>query len=355
VNEATSRSHSGHCPRCGAAARLLGEHPGSHRRCDSCGHTDWRNPLPVAGTLVVHEGRVLLTRRHADAGRGAGLWVYPGGFVEAGETAEEAALRETLEEVGLEARLTGLVGAPYAERDPSTFIVAYRAEAEGEPRPGPEVAEARWFAPDEIPWNELAFETTDAALRDLVTRGLEEPPHPLRPRHPFASATPRPPEPHCRSCGAALTSLATRERFPVCVACGTKQHRNPVTGVAAWVVRGGRVLMTRRAPGKSRGGGKWDGPAGHIEPGETPEEALLREAREEASIDLRVTALNGVFSLRDPSVVFASYACTTDDEPALSEEVTEIAWFAPHEIPWPEVFVDARDPLRELLLNGFVR
>jgi ADP-ribose pyrophosphatase YjhB (NUDIX family) len=346
----------GHCPRCGSSLRLLTEHPQGHRRCDACGHTDWRNPLPVAGALIVRDGRVLLTRRADDVPRGASLWAYPGGFVEAGETAEEAALREAFEEVGLHVRLTGLVAAPYAERDPSTFIVSYQAEAEGEPRPGPEVAEARWFAPDEIPWGELAFETTAAALRDLIAVGLNQPRHPLRPRHPFAT-NPRPvPDRHCRRCGGAVRATAEGESgFGVCAVCGDTQWRNPVTGVAAWVVREGRILMTRRAPGKSRGGGTWDGPAGHIEAGETPEEALLREAREEAGIDIRITALNGVFSLRDPAVVFASYACATDDEPALSEEVTEVAWFAPSEIPWPEIFVDAREPLRELLLNGLVR
>ena len=343
----------GYCPRCGSNLFLIGNHPSGHRHCPECGLTDWRNPLPVAGTLIVRDGRVLLTRRPSDGARGAGLWAYPGGFVEVGETAEEAALRETIEEVGLEARLTGLVAAPYTERDPSTFIVVYRAEADGEPRPGPEVAEARWFAPDEIPWSELAFETTAAALRDLVDDGLGTPRQPLRPRHPLP-LVPRPgPHNHCRVCGSALRiPLGIERGFGTCTGCGEAQWRNPVTGVAAWVVRDGRVLMTRRAPGKSRGGGTWDGPAGHMEIGETPEEALLREAREEAGIEIRITALNGVFSLRDPSVVFASYACTTDDEPALSEEVTEIAWFAPSEIPWPEVFIDARDPLRELLLNG---
>ena len=185
----------GHCPRCGSWLFLIGSNPQGHRECSGCGQTDWRNPLPVAGALIVRDGRVLLTRRAPDVPRGAGLWAYPGGFVEAGETAEEAVLRETLEEVCLEARLTGLVAAPYAERDPSTFIVSYRAEAEGEPRPGPEVTEARWFAPDEIPWGDLAFETTAAALRDLVATGLEAPPrHPLSPRHPFPAAAPRPPD-----------------------------------------------------------------------------------------------------------------------------------------------------------------
>jgi 8-oxo-dGTP diphosphatase len=59
-------------------------------------------------TLPVIGERVVLIRRATDPGRG--LWSYPGGYLEMGETLEEGAVRETREETGLTVRITGLLG-----------------------------------------------------------------------------------------------------------------------------------------------------------------------------------------------------------------------------------------------------
>ncbi len=93
----------------------------------------------------------------------------------------------------------------------------------------------------------------------------------------------------------------------------------------------------------SRGGGRWTGPGGHIEPGETAEEAVRRELAEEAGIEVTVTGLTGVYSKRDPAVVFVSYRGATDGEPVAGEETDEVRWFAPHEVPWGELML--RGPL----------
>jgi 8-oxo-dGTP diphosphatase len=98
----------------------------------------------------------------------------------------------------------------------------------------------------------------------------------------------------------------------------------------------------------------WDGPAGHMELGETPEEALHREAMEELGVRLEILGLNGVFSKRDRPVVFVSYAATTFDEPVPGDEVAEVRWVSRSQIPWPEVFEDAREPLRVLIQNGYL-
>lgn len=137
--------------------------------CLDCGFIHYINPRPVSGALPVREdGAVLLLRRAIEPSQG--LWVFPGGYMDVGETAEEAAIRETLEEVNVEVRELRLLGV-FTRVEPGVVVIAYEGIAAGEATPGPEATEVRWFAPTEIPWSELAFETTEHALRAWVERG----------------------------------------------------------------------------------------------------------------------------------------------------------------------------------------
>jgi ADP-ribose pyrophosphatase YjhB (NUDIX family) len=155
------------CPACGqhVTARLL---EADHRPRLVCpdGHITWRNPRLVVGTLPVRGGRVFLARRSIEPG--AGLWTYPGGFLELGEAAQEGARRETEEETQLRIEVGRLIGA-YSRPEAGVVTLVYEATVVGgEALPGAETTEVRDFGPDEIPWSELAFTTTDSALRDWV-------------------------------------------------------------------------------------------------------------------------------------------------------------------------------------------
>ena len=87
-----------HCPRCGAAPM---QRQDGHLRCPACGHQHYINPAVAVGALVTDpSGQLLLVRRAKDPGKG--LLGMPGGFIDAGETAEDALRREAREEVGLE-------------------------------------------------------------------------------------------------------------------------------------------------------------------------------------------------------------------------------------------------------------
>ena len=153
------------CPRCGATPRI--EFPRSIH-CDQCGYAAFYNPKPVAGAIPREpDGRVWLLRRGFEPG--AGLWTFPGGFVDLGESVEEAARREAKEELEIDIELSGLVGVYSRPRD-RVVLVVYAATLRGEPRPTPEAPEIRAFAPDAVPWNELAFWSTEQALRDLLGR-----------------------------------------------------------------------------------------------------------------------------------------------------------------------------------------
>jgi ADP-ribose pyrophosphatase YjhB (NUDIX family) len=151
------------CPRCGAAAEV--SYPRSIA-CRGCGYQAFYNPKPVAAAIPFDaDGRVILLRRGFDPG--AGLWTFPGGFVDLGESVPQAARREALEELGVELQLGALVGV-YSRAAERVVLVVYRAHVVDSARTTPEAPEVRAFAPQEIPWRELAFWSTEAALRDAL-------------------------------------------------------------------------------------------------------------------------------------------------------------------------------------------
>jgi 8-oxo-dGTP diphosphatase len=151
------------CPRCGESAEVT-----FPRRigCLHCGYAAYYNPKPVACTIPVDPlARVILLRRAFDPGRG--LWTFPGGFVDLGESVEDAAHRETTEELGLAIELGALVGV-YSRPEDRVVSIVYGAKAIGQPQTTPEAVEVRRFTPSEIPWDELAFWSTGLALRDAL-------------------------------------------------------------------------------------------------------------------------------------------------------------------------------------------
>jgi ADP-ribose pyrophosphatase YjhB (NUDIX family) len=151
------------CPRCGQTAEV--EFP---RRivCSHCGYAAYYNPKPVAAAIPIDEqGRVILLRRGFDPGQG--LWTFPGGFVDLGESVEQAARRETEEELRIEIELGPLVGV-YSRAEDRVVLIVYRGRALGSPQTTDEAIEVVAFSPAEIPWGELAFWSTEQALRDAA-------------------------------------------------------------------------------------------------------------------------------------------------------------------------------------------
>ncbi len=160
-----------YCPYCGGGV-ALGLLPTEDRPrlvCDQ-GHILYVNPKVIVGVIPERRGRILLMRRAIEPRYGA--WTYPGGFMEIDETVEECAVREAREEVGVEVRLAELVGV-YSRPAPVTpgivSIVFAGRVASGEVKVGREALEARWTRPDDIPWDDLAYDTTRWALRDWLT------------------------------------------------------------------------------------------------------------------------------------------------------------------------------------------
>jgi NAD+ diphosphatase len=108
VPDGVSGSVFRYCPKCGAAAlRTVGD---KLLRCEACSFEFYLNvAAAVAGLIVDGQGRLLITVRGKEPGKGK--WDLPGGFVDPGESAEEALRREVHEEVGLEVTAMQYLGS----------------------------------------------------------------------------------------------------------------------------------------------------------------------------------------------------------------------------------------------------
>ena len=153
------------CPRCGKP--LISKHLFGYERpyCPHCGYIHFRDPKLAVGALILEEGRVLLVRRAVIPRRG--FWAMPSGFVEYDEQPRPALAREIKEETGLEAKIGRIVDV-FPLTDPAkkgVFLLFDASIIGGELRPGDDVSEVRWFAVDEIPWEEMAF----PQLRQLLS------------------------------------------------------------------------------------------------------------------------------------------------------------------------------------------
>jgi ADP-ribose pyrophosphatase YjhB (NUDIX family) len=157
------------CSSCGGRLRF-GSVPGEDRErlvCAACGHVAYVNPRLVVTTLPITDaGEIVLIRRGIEPGLGS--WAQPGGFLEVDETVHEAAIRETFEETGLLVEPGEIVGL-YTRLEATVVTIAFEARiVGGTAAPTPEATEVTAFAPDSIPWPEIAFKTTVWALRDWI-------------------------------------------------------------------------------------------------------------------------------------------------------------------------------------------
>jgi 8-oxo-dGTP diphosphatase len=163
------------CPRCGGRfeERVLKEGDPERLVCGSCGFVFYLGPKLVAGAIFELEGEIVLVQR--DIEPGYGKWTFPGGFVERGERAEDAAEREVLEECGLEIRTRGIIGL-YSYEGQIPAIAVFGANViGGEPVPLDETMDVKGFPRDGLPWSEMAFTSTEQALKDyLRNRTAEE-------------------------------------------------------------------------------------------------------------------------------------------------------------------------------------
>ncbi|MDO8284823.1 MAG: NUDIX hydrolase [Rhodoferax sp.] len=159
------RSPIKHCKQCGTAVvyRLPDDGDTKERAvCVSCNTVHYENPLNVVGTVPHWGDKVLLCKRNIEPRWGK--WTLPAGFMELGETTAQGAARETDEEAGAEFEMQELLTLINVPRVGQVHLF-YRARLIHDRfNPGTETIEARLFAEDEIPWDEIAFRTVKETL-----------------------------------------------------------------------------------------------------------------------------------------------------------------------------------------------
>ncbi len=158
------------CPRCSGRLELREIKDGEPERlvCEACGFIFYQGPKLVAATIFELDGGILLTQRAIEPGYGK--WTFPGGFVERGERAEAAAEREALEEAGVEIEVDEIVGL-YSYEDQVPVIAVFSGRVTGgEPEPLDETMAVGIFPRDGLPWSEMAFPSTEQALKDYLRK-----------------------------------------------------------------------------------------------------------------------------------------------------------------------------------------
>lgn len=158
-----------YCPICGHTLGQRKEGGRLRQACPNCGYVHYVNPVPAVGLLIEMDGGLVLIRRGQPPHKGE--WTLPSGFIEADESAEEAAMREAEEETGLKTEIIELAGVNSFPEGPPTsgIIIFFRLRPTGgELRGGDDATEARVFQPHELPV--LPFRTH----REAVAQWLEE-------------------------------------------------------------------------------------------------------------------------------------------------------------------------------------
>jgi len=160
------------CPKCGAGLvlRRLKDHEPERMVCKACEYVLFRDPKLAAGTLFCSASKLVLLKRAIEPGYGK--WVFPGGFVDRGETVKDAAIRETREEANVDVGIRELIDV-YSYPGSPVVVVVYAAEIlGGDLKAADETLEVKMFDPTDIPWGELAFPSTREALKAYISRFL---------------------------------------------------------------------------------------------------------------------------------------------------------------------------------------
>jgi ADP-ribose pyrophosphatase YjhB (NUDIX family) len=134
--------------------------------CENCGTIHYQNPKIVVGCVPVHEGRILICKRGIEPR--LGFWTICAGFMENGETLEEGAAREALEEAQVDVEIGSLLvvaNVRHAQQVHVFFRSRMRSADFGITH---ESLEVKLVTEAEIPWSDIAFPSTEFALRSFL-------------------------------------------------------------------------------------------------------------------------------------------------------------------------------------------
>jgi ADP-ribose pyrophosphatase YjhB (NUDIX family) len=165
-----------YCSECGSHLELRipdGDDRPRHI-CGSCGVIHYRNPKIVVGCIPEWEDKILLCRRAIEPRYG--LWTLPAGFMENGETSQQGAARETVEEANARVDVGDLYTLFNLTHIDQVYLLFRSRLSDLDFGPGAESLDAQLFREAEIPWDEIAFpvvkETLGLYFRDRANGGF---------------------------------------------------------------------------------------------------------------------------------------------------------------------------------------
>ncbi|MCP3876635.1 MAG: NUDIX hydrolase [Desulfobacteraceae bacterium] len=152
------------CTSCGSLTEKKIPPDDDHARsvCKKCGQVHYTNPKMVVGCIPELEGKILLCKRNIEPQKGK--WTLPAGYLENGESVQEGAARETLEETNATVQIIEpyrLFNIVFVDQIYFMFRSTLTSKTFG---PTSESIEVRLFDEKEIPWEEIAFESIKQTL-----------------------------------------------------------------------------------------------------------------------------------------------------------------------------------------------
>ncbi len=156
------------CPLCGSTLHKTFTEGRDRMVCDQCGYIQYQNPLPASAVIVIEDGAILMVKRKFEPQ--AGKWGLPAGFVELDETPEQAAVRETHEETGINVkikRLLKVTGTCEGHKSNIVLIIYIAEKIDGVLAAGDDAEEAAFFPIHDLPEN-IAFSSHKQAILEYI-------------------------------------------------------------------------------------------------------------------------------------------------------------------------------------------
>lgn len=152
----------------------------------------------------------------------------------------------------------------------------------------------------------------------------------------------------CPKCG---NRLDTSSELPHCSICDITYYRNPKPTASILPVKDGQVLLAKRGINPHKGA--YDAIGGFMDPEELPEQAAVREAKEETGLDIRVVSLLGIYNDEygdggDRTLNLHYIGEITGGEMKAMDDVANLEWINIDKVSLSEGFQNTKDALQDL-------